>query len=90
MGGLAETQADVLGGFNWSSQHLDRGRCCDGQASGVDGGVDGAGADEVAGAAVAAAEVRERFWREIAEGLTSEEAGVRGRRVGGGWQPVVP
>jgi putative transposase len=39
------------GGFNWSSQHLDRGGV-DGQASGVDDGVDGPVGDEVAGAAV--------------------------------------
>jgi putative transposase len=36
-------------GLNWSSQHLDRGGVY-GQASGVDEGVDGQGADEVAGA----------------------------------------
>jgi hypothetical protein len=42
------------GGFNWSSQHLDRGGC-DGQASGMDEGVDGPFADEVAWAAVASA-----------------------------------
>ena len=41
-------------GFNWSSQHLDRGGV-HGQASGVEGRVDGQGADEVAGQAVAAA-----------------------------------
>jgi putative transposase len=41
------------GGFNWSSQHLDRGGV-GGQASGVDDGVDGPVADEVAGAAVVA------------------------------------
>jgi transposase InsO family protein len=41
------------GGFNWSSQHLDCGGV-DGQASGMDAGVDGQGADEVAGQAVAA------------------------------------
>jgi putative transposase len=41
------------GGFNWSSQRLDRGGV-DGQASGVDGGVDGPVADEVAGATVVA------------------------------------
>jgi transposase InsO family protein len=41
------------GGFKRSSQHLiERG--CDGQASGLDEGVDGQGADEVAGQAVAA------------------------------------
>jgi putative transposase len=42
------------GGFNWSSQHLDRGGV-HGQTSGVDAGVDGQGADEVARQAVAAA-----------------------------------
>jgi putative transposase len=41
------------GGFNWSSQHLDLGGV-DGQASGVDDGVDGSVADEVAGGAVVA------------------------------------
>ncbi len=41
------------GGFNWSSQRLiEEG--CDGQASWVDEGADGPGADEVAGEAVAA------------------------------------
>ncbi len=40
-------------GLNWSSQHLDRGGVY-GQASGMDEGVDGQGADEVAGEAVAA------------------------------------
>ncbi|SNS00908.1 hypothetical protein SAMN06272737_1676, partial [Blastococcus mobilis] len=42
------------GGFNWSSQHLDRGGV-DGQASALDEGVDGQVADEVAGCAFAAA-----------------------------------
>ena len=42
------------GGFNRSSQHLDLGGVVDGQACGVDGGVDGAVADEVAGRAVVA------------------------------------
>ncbi len=41
------------GGFNWSLQHL-IGRGCDGQAGWVDEGVDGQGADEVAGSAVVA------------------------------------
>jgi transposase InsO family protein len=40
------------GGFNWSSQHLDIGGV-HGQACGMDGGDDRAGADEVAGRAVA-------------------------------------
>jgi hypothetical protein len=42
------------GGFNWSSQHLDRGGV-DGQADGVDEGAHWAGADEVAGCAAASA-----------------------------------
>jgi putative transposase len=41
------------GGLNWSSQHVDRGGV-DGQAGWVDEGVDGQGADEVAGEAVVA------------------------------------
>jgi putative transposase len=44
----------VQRGFNWSSQHLDDGGV-DGQASGMDEGVDGPVADEVAGRAVVAA-----------------------------------
>jgi putative transposase len=47
------TDAGSQGGFNWSSQHLDGGGV-DGQACGMDAGVDGQGADEVAGQAVAA------------------------------------
>jgi hypothetical protein len=49
-----EADRREVGGFNWSSQHLDRGGV-DGQAGGVDAGVDGQGANEVAGHAVAAA-----------------------------------
>jgi hypothetical protein len=50
--GLGVVTTDVLGGFNWSSQRLiEEG--CDGQASWVDDGVDGQGADEVAGEAIA-------------------------------------
>src|SRR4051794_15323664 len=46
-----------LGGFTRSSQHLDV-RSGDGQASGVDEGVDGPLGDEVAGQAVASARGR--------------------------------
>ena len=49
--GGTEVERRVLGGFKWSSQHFDRGGV-DGQASGVDEGVDGQVADEVAGCAV--------------------------------------
>jgi putative transposase len=51
---IHHSDAGSQGGFNWSSQHLDRGGV-DGQAGGVDAGVDGQGANEVAGHAVAAA-----------------------------------
>jgi putative transposase len=51
---IHHSDAGSQGGFNWSSQHLDRGGV-DGQTSGVDAGVDGQGVDEVAGQAVAAA-----------------------------------
>jgi hypothetical protein len=44
----------VDGGFNWSSQHLDRGGV-NGKASGLDDRVDGSFADEVAGGALLAA-----------------------------------
>jgi transposase InsO family protein len=47
------------GGFNWSSQHLDRGGV-DGQANGVDEGTDRSVADEVTGGAVASAGGRAR------------------------------
>ena len=47
-GAIFHSDRGSNGGFNWSSQHLDSGGV-DGQASGVDDGVDGAVADEVAG-----------------------------------------
>lgn len=53
------TDAGSEGGFNWSSQHLDRGGV-DGQASGVDEGTDWTFADEVAWGAVASAGGRAR------------------------------
>ena len=77
--GAAEPERHVLGGFNWSSQHLDE-EGCDGQAGWVDEGVDGSGADEVAGEAVDRVGGRAVvFWLEIAEGLSSEEAARAGR-----------
>jgi transposase InsO family protein len=51
-GVIMHTDQGSEGGFNWSSQHPDCGGV-DGQASGMDAGVDGQGADEVAGQAVA-------------------------------------
>jgi putative transposase len=58
-GMIHHSDAGSQGGFNWSSQHLDRGGV-DGQVSWVDDGVDGSVADEVAGGAVVAAGGRAR------------------------------
>ena len=49
---IHHSDAGGQGGFKWSSLHLDDGGV-DGQASGLDEGVDGAFTDEVAGCAVA-------------------------------------
>ena len=54
VGLVIHSDRGVQGGFNWSSQRLIV-EGCDGQAGWVDDGVDGQGADEVAGEAVAAA-----------------------------------
>jgi putative transposase len=53
-GTLIHSDRGCQGGFNWSSQHLDRGGV-DGKATWVEYRVDGAVADEVAGSAVLAA-----------------------------------
>jgi len=53
------TDAGSQGGFNWSSQHFDSGGV-GGQASGLDDGVDGSVADEVAGGAGASSGGRTR------------------------------
>jgi len=53
-GVIFHSDRGAQGGFNWSSQHLEYGGV-DGQAGGVDEGVDGQVADEVAGCAGAAA-----------------------------------
>jgi putative transposase len=52
-GAIFHSDRGTQGGFNWSSQHLDRGGV-GGQASGMDEGVDGTVSDEVAGGALVA------------------------------------
>jgi putative transposase len=47
---ISHSDAGSQAGLNWSSQHLDLGGGVGGQAGWVDEGVDGQGADEVAGA----------------------------------------
>ena len=54
----------------------------------MDDGIDGPVADEVAGGAVASREVEREFWREIAKGLTAEEAALAvgaSQAVGARW-----
>jgi putative transposase len=77
------------GGFNRSSQHLDV-EVSDGQAGGVDEGVDGAFADEVSGCAVASSRDRARVLEAGCDG--DHERGGRGVCwcVSGGRGPVVP
>jgi hypothetical protein len=58
-GVIFHSDRGCLGGFNWSTQHLDSGGA-DGQASGVDDGANGAVGDEVAGCAGAPAGGRAR------------------------------
>ena len=53
-GTIVHSDRGSQGGFNWSSQHLEHGGV-DGQASGMDEGVDGTVPDEVAGSALASA-----------------------------------
>ncbi|HEX7659171.1 MAG TPA: PHP domain-containing protein [Pseudonocardiaceae bacterium] len=57
MSAVGLTDHGNMGEFNWSSQHLGCGGV-DGSASGVDEGVDGQVADEVAGAPGASAGCR--------------------------------
>ena len=65
------------GGFNRSSQHLDRGGGAMGYERAAAGGRAVSGADPVAGAADGAwREDRVRFWAAIARGVKTEDAAV--------------
>ncbi|MFB6717525.1 helix-turn-helix domain-containing protein [Streptomyces sp. NPDC056237] len=64
-----------MSGFNWSSQHLDRGGV-DGQASGPDEGADRQSPMKSPGKPSLRRDVERLFWRGIGEGLTSEEAAI--------------
>ncbi|WUV35051.1 IS3 family transposase [Streptomyces sp. NBC_01483] len=77
------------GGFNWSSQHLDLGGV-DGQASGVDEGVDGQGADEVAWETVASPRCGTVVLAGDRQRADERGSRDRSRRVAGGRQPLVP
>lgn len=95
-GGLHVTAGCVVhrdrgsqGGFNWSSQHLERGGV-DGQASGMDEGVHGAGADEVAGRTVAPSGGRAGVLEGDRQGSPPRGGSQRCGRVAGGRKQMVP
>jgi len=77
------------GGFNWSLQHLDDGGV-DGQASGVDEGVDRALTDEVAGCAIASSRDPAAVLGRDRQGATSRGSRAHGGRVAGGRDAMVP
>jgi putative transposase len=86
---IHHSDAGSQGGFNWSSQHLDSGGV-DGQACGVDDGVDRPVADEVAGCAVASPGGRTRVLACDRQGAARGGGRARRRRVAGGRCTVVP
>jgi putative transposase len=86
---IHHSDAGSQGEFDWSSQRLDRGGV-DGQAGGVDEGVDGQDADEVAGQAVAAPRRGAVVLAWDRQGVDQRGRRDRGRRVAGGREPVVP
>ncbi len=77
------------GGFNWLSQHLDGGGV-DGQAGGVDEGVDGTLGDEVAGRSQASARCGARVLACDRHGYHQRGRCRRGWRVTSGGLSVVP
>jgi putative transposase len=86
---IHHSDAGSQGGFNWSSQHLDRGGV-DGQAGGLDGGVDGQVGDEVAGEAVASAGGRAGVLARDRQRSHQRAGSSSGGCVTGGRDPVVP
>jgi hypothetical protein len=88
-GVVFHTDQGSEGGFNRSSQHLDSGGV-DGQACGVDDGVDRPVADEVAGCAVASPGGRTRVLACDRQGAARGGGRARRRRVAGGRCTVVP
>jgi putative transposase len=83
------SDAGSQGGIKRWTQHLDCGGV-DGQASGVDDGVNGQGADEVAGEAVASTRRGAVVLARDRQGGYQRGGGARGRRVASGWHPLVP
>ncbi len=78
---------ELQGGFNWSSQHLDRGGVV-GRPAGWMKELTGRSPMKSPGAPSHRREVEREFWREIARGLTSEDAAIAvgaSQAVGARW-----
>lgn len=86
---IHHSDAGSQGGFNRSSQHLDRGGV-HGQTSWVGDGVDGKVGDEVAGRTNASAGGRARVLASDREGAAGGGGRERGRSVTSGRQPLIP
>src|SRR3954454_20201117 len=82
--------SDVYWADSTGRGNTSMGGGCDGQAGGVDEGVDGPVADEVAGRAVAAARCRASVLAADRGGLEQRGGGAGSRGVAGGWHPMVP
>jgi transposase InsO family protein len=88
-GGLVHhTDAGSQGGFNRSSQHLDRGGVY-GQANGMDESAHRSVADEVARSAVASKRDRARVLARDRQGVAGRGGRPCGRCVAGGGRPMV-
>jgi hypothetical protein len=88
-GAIFHSDRGTQGGLNWPSQHLDHGGV-DGQASGMDEGVDGTVPDEVARGAGASSGGRAPVLGRDRGRTHQRGRGDRCRRVAGGWQSLVP
>ena len=88
-GTIIHSDHGAQGGFNWSSQHLDRGGV-GGQASGLDEGADGSGGDAVAGRAVASSRGRAGVLEGDREGSVARGGRCGRRCVAGGRRALVP
>lgn len=86
---IHHSDAGSQGGFNWLSQHLDRGGV-DGQTSGMDEGVDGPVGDEVAGRPEASAGHPTPVLARDRHGGDQRGRRSRGGCVTGGGLPLVP
>ncbi len=88
-GVIFHTDKGTQGGFKWSSQHLSA-EVFDGTATWVDGNVDGASGDAVAGPAARAPRCRARVLGEDRRGIVERECCDGVWCLGSGWFSLVP